>query len=748
MNKKVIALFTAGISLSVLTPLSPITTYAEITSEKAVEEQVEEKNQAIGQQEALQIAEAFFGEELANAQYYYEQNWYRDNIPVWNIHYEENEGENWEFYHITINATNGKVLETSYDRNVEGEEPPSYPPEVTWEEGKEKADEIINQYFSDIKGEIKLDPSTKPQKPALTDQVVHTYQYNRVIDGVPLSNNQVQININGSNELVSFNSSWDHHIELESNAVNYTTDEALSLFQEKLPVELQYNSLDRFYRPANDGSGEMILEYALNDNYPYLDATTGEWINRQGETEEHGEEIDQEAVVSEPLQPKRMIQSIMTEQEAETLAREIAGIPEEMVIDNIQYYQDDHQPATWDLTFTETTEGQENYDTYSVSISLNATTGEVYHYFVNDPQLYGDLEADEAVVGYEEAKAKAIEIIKQFAPEKADNIYYNATEYNNNNGRSKHHLFTFQRKENGIPVRGDSINVSISAIDGKLVDYYQSWQNNVTFPSFDDVISKETAFERFLERYEIDLGWEMIADDSQENKETYRKVYFLDNLHVFDQAVYLNAKTGNWHSRLTDEIVTVNPEANDIEGLLEEEALKLMIAYGAIPIDENGNIHPEQPITRGEMVKMLMLANNPDPLYYYDMGAKYANSEGSFDDVTATNEYFSYVEEAIRKGFLDQEDENFKPNELVTRMELAQLLVHALEYDQIAGYADMFQHPYQDISSEEQAGYVAIVHYLNIMSTTSDEFKPEQEVTRAQAAQIFYQYLTVRGSVD
>ncbi|SER37272.1 S-layer homology domain-containing protein [Gracilibacillus ureilyticus] len=748
MHKKVIALITAGISISVLATFSPADISAEEQQSDKVMEETGGEIQSIDQQEALQIAEEFFGVNLANAEFYYDQNWYRNNLPVWSISYEkETAGKGLEYFYITIDAVNGDIVNTGYDVNS-GEGPSVYPPEISWEDGKVTAGKIVDKYFSNWKDMMKPDSSTEPHKPALSDQAVYTYRYNRVIDGVELPNNHVEVNVSGNNELISFNSTWDYHIELESNPVKYTKQEALSHFQQKLPVDIQYSSLNRYYRPANDGSGEMILEYALNENYPYLDAFTGEWINRRGETTSQAEEINQESIVKKPLEPNRMIQSIMTEDEAEKFARDVVNIPDDMVVENIQYFQNESQPVTWGLTFSQANEGGNNPDVKRIDLRINATTGEIYNYYAGGMQTIEEMNSEEVNISYEEAKNRAEEIVKKFAPEKAHKVYLENIENGYREEAGIYH-FMFQRKENGIPVKGDAIEVRISSSDGTLLDFYQSWQNNVTFPSLENVISKESAFERFLERYEVDLGWKMIQSEfKEEEEEHYRKVYYLNDLNVFDQAVYLNAKTGKWHSRLTDEIVTVNPEANDITGLPEEEALKLMIAYGALTVDENGDVHPEKTVTRGEMVKMLMLANNPDPVYYYDMGAEYANSEGSFDDVSAGNEYFSYVEEAIRQGFLDKDDENFKPNQLVTRLELAELLVHALEYDKIANYGEMFQHPYEDITTKEQSGYVAIVHYLDIMPTESNKFLPDQHVSRAEAAQIFYQYLTVRGTLD
>ncbi|KGX84518.1 S-layer homology domain-containing protein [Pontibacillus marinus] len=759
MKKQAIVLLAAGISFSSLSPMEANLIHAEESNSK-VEQQNEAVKRQVPKQQALKVAENFFNVTFKSPNYRYDQKWFRTETPVWNISYEEKteEGNTSTRYNITIDAVNGNIMETRYNRVPIEDQSFSYPPKVNWKEGQTKAHTTVLKYFQDIVKQVKFDKSNQPTKPSLSDRVTYTYQYNRIVDGAPLQDNYIRVRVNGNNELVSFSSRWNPNIDIEEQNVEVTSEDALKKFEEKLPVSMQYNTLNRYYRPSSDESNEMVLEYDLNEAYPYLDATSGEWLNRKGDIANQEEKVQRESITDQPLEPIRMIKSIMKEPEAKDLTQKLVNIPENMSLDNVEYHQNEHQPTSWEFTYIDPNQDGKEYEKKRIHVRINATTGEIYSYNLNDRSLYEDLDSKKVNLTYEDAQKKAIDYVKKFAPSKAHKVYLqsnpNENEINEDVKERKQYSFIFQRQEKDIPVVSNSIRVTLSAVNGELVRFYQDWESNVSFPSPENVISKEEAFQRFLERFDIQLGWKQLQennDEKQNNKqEAYRKVYYLNNLNIFDQSVYLNAKTGEWHSNSDGEVVKVNQEAKDIEGLPQENALKLMISYGAIPVDAEGNVHPNEPITRGEMVKMLMLANNPDPVYYQNMADKYSAEEASFKDVGANSQYFSFVEEAIREGYLDKEDESFKPDELVTRLELAKLIVHALEYDELAGHSDMFKHPFKDISTDEAKGYVSIVHYLDIMSTNQDhdEFKPKQNIDRAHAAQVFFQYLKARSSLD
>ena len=181
----------------------------------------------------------------------------------------------------------------------------------------------------------------------------------------------------------------------------------------------------------------------------------------------------------------------------------------------------------------------------------------------------------------------------------------------------------------------------------------------------------------------------------------------------------------------------------DIQGHWAEKELALMIDYDVIEVDEDGKVYPDQEITRGEMIKMLMLTSNPEP-YFTKMRAVYEKNEATFADVNHSSPYFAYVEAAVQQGLIDKSKQEFNPNEFVTREEIATLIVKALNLYELSKIEDMFTLDFNDRDQIQEKGVVSIVSHLGIMSGSNDFFHPTEKVTRAQAAKVYYEYLKQR----
>ncbi len=106
-----------------------------------------------------------------------------------------------------------------------------------------------------------------------------------------------------------------------------------------------------------------------------------------------------------------------------------------------------------------------------------------------------------------------------------------------------------------------------------------------------------------------------------------------------DESVFLDAVTGKWRSQSSGEVTDLErKKATDIEGHWAARELELMISYKALDL-EDGKVRPNQIVTRGELIKMLVLAMNGGGGYRPFFAAETA----SFKDVGAGSAYFPYV---------------------------------------------------------------------------------------------------------
>ena len=131
-------------------------------------------------------------------------------------------------------------------------------------------------------------------------------------------------------------------------------------------------------------------------------------------------------------------------------------------------------------------------------------------------------------------------------------------------------------------------------------------------------------------------------------------------------------------------LVTISNAAfKDANSIDNKEAVEVMNAAGVLIGDEKGNFNAKDTLTRGQAAKIVA---------YLDLGGKTADAiKGSgavFTDVKATDWFAGYVEYCAGAGYVaGMGDKTFAPNEKVTGVQFAKMLLCALGYKaEIEGY--------------------------------------------------------------
>lgn len=128
-------------------------------------------------------------------------------------------------------------------------------------------------------------------------------------------------------------------------------------------------------------------------------------------------------------------------------------------------------------------------------------------------------------------------------------------------------------------------------------------------------------------------------------------------------------------------------------------------------------------ITRAQFVTILCrmfsweLVNPPSP---------------SIPDVSGTSWYYQYIETALSHDVFDLSS-NFYPDSYITREDMAQMLVRALGYKEIAQSMSDFDIPFTDITQNE--GYISIAYNIGMINGKSaSSFAPYDNAKREEAA--------------
>ena len=118
-----------------------------------------------------------------------------------------------------------------------------------------------------------------------------------------------------------------------------------------------------------------------------------------------------------------------------------------------------------------------------------------------------------------------------------------------------------------------------------------------------------------------------------------------------------------------------------------------------------------------------------------------APAKGSFADNQDTGKwYFSAIETAYANGALTKQSTLCRPNDAITREEMAVMTVRALGYAGLSGLAQD-DCPFSDVSTS--SGYVTLAYRLELVTgVNAFTFAPQRALTREEAAAVLARVLT------
>lgn len=140
---------------------------------------------------------------------------------------------------------------------------------------------------------------------------------------------------------------------------------------------------------------------------------------------------------------------------------------------------------------------------------------------------------------------------------------------------------------------------------------------------------------------------------------------------------------------------------------------------------DDGTFGLGQNITRGQFVSMMCR------MFGWEMTEA---SSGSFADNMDTNQwYFQSIETAVEHGAVNTDTSNFRPNDNITREEIAVMLVKGLGYDNLVKTAEQADSPFVDVSRNK--GYINLAYDFGIVGGKGNgQFMPNATATREEAA--------------
>lgn len=166
----------------------------------------------------------------------------------------------------------------------------------------------------------------------------------------------------------------------------------------------------------------------------------------------------------------------------------------------------------------------------------------------------------------------------------------------------------------------------------------------------------------------------------------------------------------------------LNPNADNYKPILE------LYNRGYISGYKDGTFRPNQAVTRGQAAKMLAQALNLNT----------SNPKNPrFSDVPTSSGFYSYIAALAGAGIINgYSDQTFRPNEPITRNQMAKIMTLGYKFQQ----STKLTHDFRDVAeSNPNRFYIQTLYDLGITKgTTQITYSPYGSVTRGQLATFIY----------
>jgi hypothetical protein len=185
----------------------------------------------------------------------------------------------------------------------------------------------------------------------------------------------------------------------------------------------------------------------------------------------------------------------------------------------------------------------------------------------------------------------------------------------------------------------------------------------------------------------------------------------------------------------------------DIANHWAETFIQSLADKGIVSGRGEGKFAPDDQITRAELVKIAVAT--------FGIPVSKSVTEKSFDDVETDAWYAPYIAVAKEADIVQSSEKNFRPNDLITRVEALKILIEAGQFagvqeDYETNYANKPGYWYVAFKDAPMdawfAKYIAFAKDNEIVGGKSDGlFYPADPMTRAEVAKVILKVLGLKG---
>lgn len=673
-------------------------------------------------------------------------------VGSWNLNYTDKQSPN-SNYSLSIDADSGEILSYYYGEGYLFQQ--SFVAKYTKDEAKLKADEFIKNVLKENLNnyELQTDNINYYSNTGIRQPVRYSLNYIYKVNGVPFSNKSLNVGVDGtSGKIVNFNkgvpsSSYDES-KLPSPQGVVSSDDVLKEYRKNSFLTLKYITTHRV-ESYYTSTPEVKLAYSIESLSPLYDALSGKPYDYSGiPTTDYKSFYDLKANPAQLDKNAKLNNAPITEEQANIKAEQIREKIEQHLnikfdsnqnrVSNSYSYMGDASKI-WNYSWN-TFEGSNRI---FFNININSETGNVINISFSQYDEKNDTSSNIVEVNekynWDQSKEIAIDILKELIPEQYgfyvdENIGY---PYNEDFKKySKQYSYSFTRLVNNIRFNNNSAFINVDRETGKLTNFHFNW-SDVEFPSKDVKVSLTDATDIYFKDISpslmYNISYPYYYAPKQKVEMTPKLLYtFSTKGTLYAPGYMIDAITGEIldYSGNIVENKTTSTEINSPA----KRAAHLLAMQGIV----NNNIDLKANINKYEMVKILASVRGIN--IYNGIPPTYTKS--SYKDISLSNKYLSYIENAVSQKILTEPFTDFKGDEFITKAEYAKLLINLIGYSDIAQFKDIFKVNNSTNIPDDMLGYVALCKALELLPTSQfGTFDGNEKVTYEEFVTTLYKAL-------
>ncbi len=616
---------------------------------------------------------------------------------------------------------------------------------------RERCFEISRKYIyymcSDVAEEISFDEGRKSC--TLEYEGNYSFVFNRAYKGIPYYENTISLSINGSTgEVISFERNWDESIVFPEPEKTLDLQAARKAYKESIPLILRYkgqysgdiSSAYLFYLPdiqdltagVDASTGKKLI--AHNTDIYYQQGALYAYDSYEARSSDRMRDISLEEKALDELIER---EGLITVEDAQELSEEMIGIDNTYNMASYNYARGDGK-YTLTIEFLKMLSEKDFGEDVSVQkanlmiaageaggvarVTLDAKSGEPVS--INSYSYVGGKSEPEKDIDFKKAaedflkKYKAGKFSQSSLDTDAEAFSEYALKYGGIYPESKN-SFTYVRRVHGIPFGDNRLNIEIDPVSGKVSGYNEVWSEMTEFASPENTVGTAEAYEAlFLHN---DLGLKYVVEYNTEN---IKLIYGPD----FKKPICIDAARGILINYANSQPYKEAGELrySDIEHSAAKDKIQALLEAGILP--QNDKFLPQKELLQKEWLNLISRVGNR---YYEDINT-WELAQKQMDEM-----YRRLINEQV----IDEREKN--PDAVITREEAVKYLLNSAGYKRFAQLKDLFTCDFTDSHevAPELLGYVAIAKSLKIAEGGNGRFMPKNNITRAEAAAMIYNYI-------